>query len=295
MAEMPDDLLEQIGKSRVSGGGNYIQHGDYITMIYKWHYQKIQDRCIHCEQLVVRAQKKIVMHGDQKVEQEPNQPGTVMTDTANFDGDGKLSAPANARAPLLALFGFSEGQVPDSKVVETQKHVLSDVQPARGMLLKLSTFPKAIRTPRPGGPTHITGRNYECLSRPGEGVNAPHLVAARVAALRVSEEEAVKLTLRHLAEWGGGKYAEMQATEAPAAASAPTPATKAPAPSIPGLPGLPAEEALPPPLAVDLMAGWSAHPGDKNPENPTWFYRPDGGKRNTYRREEILAGRFDRE
>lgn len=167
MAELPDDLLEEVGKARVGGGGNWIQHGDYTFMVLKWFYQKIQDRCIILEVLVIESRKKVVMEGKNKVEDDPNAVGSTCSDTANFDGDGKLSAPANSRAPVLGLYGLKEGAVDDAKVKKALAKATSDAQPMAGMLVACSTFPKEIRSNKGN---YITGRNYSCVAVPGQGV-----------------------------------------------------------------------------------------------------------------------------
>ncbi len=105
MANLPKALAQQVGKSRVAGGGNYIQHGDYVMSILRYFYQKIQDECVIVEISPAEAKKKVVFEGEKKIEEEPNPVASECSSTANFDGDGKLSAPANARAPVLAIFG----------------------------------------------------------------------------------------------------------------------------------------------------------------------------------------------
>jgi hypothetical protein len=265
MAELPDDLLEEVGKSRVGGGGNYIQHGDYIFMINRWFYQKIQDRCIILENLVIESRKKAVMEGKNKVEDEPNPVGSTCSDTANFDGDGKLSAPANSRAPVLGLYGFKEGTVPDDKVKKALAKATSDAQPMAGMLVACTTFPKEIRSNKGN---YITGRTYSCVAVPGQGVNTEELARARMAAYKSGgAEAAVKLALEHLkAARAKGEAASLPSSEEPKTEVA---ATTAPGDSVPDLedetPEIPDDKP-----AVDPLAGWTIHPksvakGDADP------------------------------
>jgi len=256
MANLPADMSQEVGKARTAGGGSFIQHGDYVWMIKRWFYQKIQDRCIILEVIAIEARKKVVYEGDKKVEDEPNEVGSEASDVANFDGDGKLSAPGNARAPVLALFGFVEGSVKDDLVSGTLDEVVGEKQPAAGMLIGCSTFPKEIRS-RKG--TYIVGRNWTHIAKPGQGVNAADNVRARLEALKTGPQALIKLATEQLAK------ARSQGT-APALvdASASTIATAPPAsaPEIPVVPGLPEI----PPAGITrekLFAdGWKTHPSD---------------------------------
>jgi hypothetical protein len=283
MADLPSDLLDEVGKARVGGGGNYIQHGDYILMIDKWFYQKIQDRCIILECVVIESRKKIVYEGNTKVEQDPNAPGSSCSSTANFDGDAKLSAPANSRAPVLGLYGLKENSVPDEQIKQALAKATSDGQPMHGMLIAVSTFPKEIRSNKG---KYITGLEWSCVAKPGTGINSPELAQARAAARRLSADEAVKVTVaqlkaaREAGTIGGLPSTESAATaptqsSAPASTSASAPATTS-APEIPGLPE------TPPSLPADPLTGWTVHPKD-----PTWYYR---GK-EIKKKDDILAGR----
>ncbi len=260
MANLPRDLAEQVGKSRTAGGGNYIQHGNYILMIGRWFYQHIQDRCIILESKAIEAEKKIVYEGQNKVEQDPNAPGSDVSSTANFDGDGKLSAPANSRAPVLGLFGFKESEVPDQKVTETLDYVLGDAQPATGMLLGVSTFPKEIRSKKG---SYITGLNWFCVDKPGQGLNAADKVKARLDAFKISTDEGLRITREQLAAARAAGAGPSMPTEKAASPSGPSTA----APSLPDAP--PSVPAAPPSIpVVDPFAGWTQHP-----QNPDYFFR----------------------
>lgn len=281
MAELPSDLLEDVGKARVGGGGNYIQHGDYILMINKWFFQKIQDRCIILECLVIEARKKIVYEGSKPVEQEPNKPGSSCSSTANFDSEAKLSAPANSRAPVLGLYGFKEGSVDDAKVKTALSRATSDAQPMHGMLVAVSTFPKEIRSKRG---EYITGLDWSCVAVPGTGVNAADKVAARAAALKVSPEKCLEVALAQLSEArANGTGAQLPANDTGSQPiQSTTTTTTAPtstggAPEIPGVPGVPEL-----PAAKDPLEGWTVHPND-----PSWYYR---GK-EIKKKDDLIAGR----
>jgi hypothetical protein len=263
MAELPDDILEEVGKSRVGGGGNYIQHGDYIFMINRWFYQKIQDRVIVLENVVIEARKKVVLEGKNKVEDEPNAVGSTCSDTANFDGDGKLSAPANSRAPVLGLYGFKEGSVDDAKVKKALARATGDAQPMAGMLVACSTFPKEIRSNKGN---YITARNYICVAVPGQGVNTEEMAKARMAAYKAGGSDAlVKLATEQLrAARASGGAAELPVSEEPKELAA---SSESPPDLEDETPDLPEEK-------PDPLAGWTLHPkaGNKESADP-YYYR----------------------
>lgn len=255
---LPSDMAAEVGKARSAGGGVYIVYGTYVFMIKKWFYQKIQDRCIILEAIVVEGRKKIVMEGDKQVDQEPNAFGSEVSSTANFDGDGKLSAPANARAPILGLFGFKENEVKDDVVTKTLDEVIDASQPAAGMLVSCSTFPKEIRS-RKGN--YITGLTWECLNKPGEGLNAPALVAARNAAMSTGGAEAAA---RVGAEQLAAARANGAVAVAPPAMADKTIVGSTVTPEVPAVPSLPPPVpvvvAAPPPAPRDPFMGWTKHP-----------------------------------
>ncbi len=275
MASLPKDMAEAIGKAKTAGGGDYIQHGDYIFLIKKWFYQRVQDRCIIHELLVIDSHGKIVHEGTKSVQVEPNAIGSSPGYTVNFDGKGKLSADGNARAVVLGLFGFIEGEVADQTVSATLSEVCDEAkQPASFMLIACSTYPKEISSNKGN---YITGLNWSCVAKPGTGVNAPDQVAARKAAFAQSPEACVRLAWQQLGKGepvfnapvaAPASNGTAHAAAPPAAAIAPSAfsAMSAPAaaPSLPPAPAVP-----PPPIAVvDPFAGWTVHPQD-----PSFYYR----------------------
>jgi hypothetical protein len=271
MGNLPQDMREEVGKARVAGGGNYIQHGDYIAMVKKWFYQKTQDRCIILECTVIQAHAKTVYHGQEAINQTPNAPGSDFSDVANFDGDGKLSAPSNSRAPVLGLFGFKEGEVPDAKVGETLDYCLGDNQPAAGMLVKLTTYPKEIRS-RKG--SFITGRTWECVNKPGEGLNRPEFVKARLDAFKSSPEKGVEVAL--------SQFSSADATTNTTFAAPPAAPTGFTAPTPPAPPTFAA-----PTAEKSYLVGWTP-----NPQDPKWFYRLGGNGQVEQKLEtDLAAGR----
>jgi len=264
MAGLPRDMAQQVGNARVTGSGNHIQHGNYVFLIKKWFFMLSpqNERCVIIEFAVVDAQKKTVHEGTRVITAEPNGIGSDCSEVVNWDGAGKLSAAGNSRAPVLGLFGFNENEIEANKVIETLDTCLSDAQPAAGMLIACSTAPREKRT-KPG--EFITARNWSCVARPGTGANAPDLVAARLAALKVSAPKAVSLARQHLGLSAfDADSVQTAAPTAPQTTAAPAPAAfgfgnAEPAFTLPPPPAPPVAAAPPAPPA-DPFAGWLPHP-----------------------------------
>jgi len=284
MAGLPRALAQQVGDARVTGSGNYIQHGNYIFLIKKWFFMLSpqKEQCVIIEFAVVDAQKKTVHEGTKVITVEPNGIGSDCSEVVNWDGPGKLSAAGNSRAPVLGLFGFNENEIDAAKVIETLDTCLSDAQPAAGMLISCSTAPREKRT-KPG--EFITARNWGCVARPGTGANAPDLVAARLAALKVSAPKAVALARQHLGLSAFDESTVAQPAPAPAPAAAAAPAGFGFAGAEAALPPPPAPTAAaapPAPPAVDPFAGWMKHP-----TAPGYWYQGQIVKSET----DLMAGR----
>jgi len=184
MGQMPQSVRDRIAKSRASNGGNNIRHGEYILMFWKSSYEKMFTGMCHINEFVVAAAKKIaVQEGDTSKDIEPNSPGTTCSYVINYDGKGKQSADGNSKALVIGLFGLVEGENSDEEVSETLGDLTADNQPARGMLIKVSTYPKEVRS-RPGN--FITGLKWECVDKPGQGENTPEKCAERIAEYETS-------------------------------------------------------------------------------------------------------------
>lgn len=288
MAQLPKDMADDVGKSRVAGGGVYIQYGDYVMMVEKWFYQKIQDRCVILNIIPVEAKKKVVFEGDNKIEKDPNPVGQPCSSTANFDGAAKLSAPSNARAPVLGLFGLKENDVPDAKVSETLSYVCNDPTPAAGMLLTCSAYPKEIRSKKG---EYITGLEWDCVAKPGEGLNAAPMVKARLDAFAISPENGVAVAVKQLAEArAAGTLGALAAPAAPAApvgpGGPPAPVGVAPVSPTPPAPPSPPVAPAPPKNPFD---GWT-----KNDRAPGWWYKANPTMPGGYEQKletDIAAGR----
>lgn len=261
MANLPREYADEAGKARSAGGGVYINHGDYFLMFKKCTFQKVQDSCVINEFFTAQARKKIVMEGDKKIEEDPNPVGSDCSYVINYDGPGKQSAHANLRGLALGLFGFTEGKVEDKVASATCNDIVGDNSPALGMLIGLKTYPKEVRS-RKG--EYITGMEWFCVAKPGEGLNAPALVAARLAAIKISPEECTKVFLEQMKSTGA---------TLPELASGAQPALPPALQSVPAVPPVQPPPAIPavtaPPLPPkDPLVGWTQHP-----ENPDYVYQ----------------------
>ena len=178
MGQMPQEVRDRIAKARATTGGNNIQHGEYVLMLMKSSYEKMNSGWCHINEFVVVESKKVsVMEGDKVKDVEPNAVGSTCSSVINYDGKGKQSADGNSKAIVLGLFGFKEGEIADAKVSETLGDLTHDSQPAKGMLIGVSTYPKEVRS-RPGN--YITGLNWHCIAKPGEGLNSPEKINERL-------------------------------------------------------------------------------------------------------------------
>lgn len=253
MGNLPKHLKAEVGKARVAGGGVYINHGTYVFMIDSWKFVKVVDECIVTELFVGQAREK----HDPKLPEPTNKPGTTCSEVANFDGAGKQSAGANARAVVAALYGDAHVTgMSDDDVGELLDAQLGTDQPCRGMLIGCDTYPKEVRSNKG---TFITGRNWKHIAKPGTGLNAPELVRARLAALNISPEECVRVIDEQMKTVGVALSAVATSAAAPAVAAPVIPAVP-----VPAAPPLPA----PPIIVVDPLAGWTQHP-----DNPLFYYR----------------------
>lgn len=178
MGKMPKEVRDRIAKARATAGGNNIRHGEYVLMIMRSTYEKMNSGQCHINEFAVHSAKKVsVAEGDRQVDVEPNPLGSSCSYVINYDGKGKLSADGNSKALVLGLFGMKEGEMDDALVADTLGDFTDDKQPAKGMLVKCTTYPKEVRS-NPG--KFITGLNWECVAKPGEGLNSPEECAKRL-------------------------------------------------------------------------------------------------------------------
>jgi N6-adenosine-specific RNA methylase IME4 len=190
MGQMPESVRQRIAKSRANAGGNNIRYGEYILMYWKSSYDRMNSGNCHINEfVVVQAKKIVVMEGDKQKDVEPNQVGTMCSYVINYDGKGKLSADGNSKSIVLGLFGIEEK--PDDaqqqeELMQALADLTSDAQPAKGMLIKLETYPKEVRS-RPGN--YITGMKWSCVDPLGTGENIVEKAAERVKQFQVMQSQ----------------------------------------------------------------------------------------------------------
>ena len=248
MANLPPNIAKQVADARVTGGGTYIEHGDYDLMVTKWDYQELQNKVMIHEFLVINAKAKQVKEGEKVYMSEPNPVDSACSYVVDFDGAGKLSAPGNVRAVVLGLFGFKENDVSGDVVQKTLSDCVDGK--ANGMILRCSTFPKEIKSKRG---EFITGMNWDCYATPGQGANRLDLAAERMRVLKEKgAEAAAALARQHMGS------PSTEAPSVPAAVPAPVPA---PAPSVAAPPPPPSVPA-PPAVEKPWLVGWTIHPQD---------------------------------
>ncbi len=263
MANLPPELAQEVGRSRSAGGGTNIQHGDYIFMIRKCFFQKIQHACVITELMTIEAKAKRVFEGTKAVDHEPNPVGQDCSSVIDFDGKGAASAKNNVRDLVVGLFGL-DNNVADDIVTKTSAEMVCDNSPAIGMLISCSTHAKPIRS-RPGD--FMTALHWSCVAKPFTGLNDVASVRARLDAFaRGGAEACVKVALEQLqaARKAGATIVPQQA---------PTESSFT-APSLVSTPAVPSAPSFPPvlqadPVAAALSAGWLPHP-----QNSEYLYHP---------------------
>lgn len=281
MANLPKYIKDEMADANDSGGGTYIQHGDYIMCFTKTHFFEVSRPGFESANIIhnlvpIESHKKTVYENGKPLAQEPSPVGEETSYAIDFKGKAKVVAGKNSRAVAIGLFDLPKNDK-SAQVEEAVDRMCGPDQPAAFMLVKLSTFAKEVRS-RPG--EYITGLDWQNLSVPGpSGLNSRPLVAARAAAFKTGGGvELVRVTLAQLAEFraAGGVTAfaapvtdDDGVSTAPAPTPAPTVAPSAPAAAAPALPP-PAPPAAPPPAipVIDPFAGWTVHPAD-----PNFYYR----------------------
>ncbi len=178
MGKMPKEVRDRISKAKATAGGTNISHGKHILMLMKSTYERMNSGQCHINEFVVfESEGMRVTEGEKSYDVAAMTKGASCSYVINYDGKGKLSADGNSKALVLGLFGEKEGEIPDDKVSETLGDLTDDAQPAKGMLVRVETYPKEVRS-KPG--KYITGLNWSCVDKPGEGLNAPDEVTKRL-------------------------------------------------------------------------------------------------------------------
>ena len=132
-------VLAKIAEAQATGGGTAIRDGRYrFEILNLLLEQKYTGMCFIAELKVVNAEKVFE-------DIEPNKPGTTCSYVVNLDGAGKLSAPGNIKAFVLALLG-DNGDVSNQEFQNYLASLVEPSQPARGMHLDSSTWRKFSRS-----------------------------------------------------------------------------------------------------------------------------------------------------
>lgn len=275
---IPDDLLDDIFNANATAGGVYLdRYGRYVLLVEQAMYKQIRDvgRCFITKFQVLKSEPLSVQEPASKaqpesrtVAEEPHPPGYRPSVAINWDGDAKLSADGNAKAIVLGIFGMNEASVPKDVFKATFKDMVSDAQPARGMVVQAEVRPKGVGKQDGVFSHHIRLPYWHGLGVPGQGENTHELIRARRAEIEKYIGAETERDARRDAD---------RDQRLVAAGSSILPQNGAPSPS-----------ASPPSIqqAADPLAGWQIHPQNK-PGDPDPFY----WKGSVYkRRSEILAG-----
>lgn len=164
--------------------GEYIRHGNYVMM---FNNSLNKSSWMINEFFVVESYQRFDLL------EEPNSIYAKCSHSINMEGLEKDYAAKELQDITLALFGLDSNQISESKLEETLTDMYSDKQPARAMLISVSTWVRSNQKNEAR-----TGKIYKCISKPSEGVNMKELVAARLEALARGPEDAVKLAIEHL-------------------------------------------------------------------------------------------------
>lgn len=140
------DIFRKIGKAKASAGGNFIKDGDYLFAVRNVIVKDSDagSGIFFIVELDVLESKDDPNAVDNGVAVKANPVGSqasfVTELTANKSGAG------NAKAFILGLLGYAEDEVTDEEVAQTLEDFTGKGQPARGMLVRDTTFRKKIKT-----------------------------------------------------------------------------------------------------------------------------------------------------
>lgn len=139
-------VYEKIASSKSTGGGNLIRDGRYRFVVKSLILDsKNSGDCFIAEFEVVESEKIFE-------DVEPNKPTSTCSYVVNLDGAGKLSAPGNIKAFILALLGEDEDSVSEKELADITEELTSENQPARGMLIADETWRKFSRSGKNANP-----------------------------------------------------------------------------------------------------------------------------------------------
>lgn len=229
------ELAGAIADAEVFGSSDNIRHGIYKFIIRKIHADLVEvnkgkHKFVFWELEPYESLPNPQVEGDRVDYVSPSQPGTgplkddgtkpnaVGSQCAlkvDFDGNGARSAPANAQAPILALFNKEKGQMSKEELADTWKDisrkqavrkgepigfnsetkqvVLADkdkqAQPARGMVIGCRTSVKKKKEPNENG-AYVTRLNWFCIAPIGQGDNSWDKIKERRAKIEAQGVDA---------------------------------------------------------------------------------------------------------
>jgi hypothetical protein len=300
---MSDDISAELGgviaDAEVYDSSENFRHGKYRLLIRKVHAQRVkvekgEHRFCFWECQVLESSPNPQNEGDRIDYVSPAQPGTgplkddgnnpnpkdaFVALKVNFDGNGARSAPANAQAPMLALFNKSPGQMTKEEIAstwadisrkkpvrkgemigfnaETRQPIVAErdmqAQMARGFIIDMTTSVKKKRDANDNG-AYVMKMHWKCAAPPGTGINSIEEVAKRRAQIENGMPDDEDDDTTSASAPAGQPQMPVGAASAPPPMGVQVPAT----PPVPPPP--PAAAPPPPPAPWAPPAPWRPHP-----------------------------------
>jgi hypothetical protein len=325
---MSEDISAELGgmiaDAKVFGSSDNIRHGKYEFLIKTVRAELIEvekgkHKFVFWELQPTKSEPNPQIEGDRVDYVSKDQPGTgplkddgrtpneVGSNCAlkiDFDGAGARSAPANAQAPILALFNKQTGQLNKEELNSTWLdisrkqpvrkgevigfdpstkqviHAQADkpAQMARGFIIGCTTSARKKKEPNQYG-MYVTKLNWFCVAPIGQGINSLDKVAERRAKIEMSlpddEDETpststtvqVPANLPQMPQMPLG----VSSTPPPGGVSVPATPPQVVAPAIPAPPAPPQAPPPAPPAPWSPPSPWRVHP-----TAPGWYW--DGGE-----------------
>lgn len=177
------DIFKKIGKSKASMGGNYIRDGEYLFAVRNV-IVKDSDAgsgiyfIVELDVIEAKNDPNAIDNGTPVIANPVGSQASFVTElTANKSG------PGNAKAFVLGLLGYEEAEVTDDDVASTLEDFTSKEQPARGMLVRDTTFRKPVKTGKNAG-NPFTAHRWTNVPQ------SPEEIASRRAAMDKADKAA---------------------------------------------------------------------------------------------------------
>jgi hypothetical protein len=141
-------IFDLIGNAKSTAGGNYIRDGKGRLIIDRIALENKTGGAFFIAEFVVEKSEKVPVTSllnNQKLEIEPNGPGTSCSVVTPINNPKIKSGPGNAKAFILSLLGYTEDQVSTDQFRETMTQLVGKDQPAKGMVLDYETYRKLTR------------------------------------------------------------------------------------------------------------------------------------------------------